>query len=106
MRPEYKRSDFGDMVRGKYAKRIRESTNVIVLDPEVAKAFPDDEAVNKALRGLISHSFIRTGEITPQDKKDTCEASRRLRRVVARSTEWALEHRSELKDFAIRSAAL
>ncbi len=54
MRPSYKRSDFGDMVRGKYAKRIRESTNVIVLDPEVAKAFPNDEAVNNALRGLIS----------------------------------------------------
>ena len=52
-RPEYKRSDFGELVRGKYAKRIRESTNVIVLDPEVAKAFPNDEAVNSALRGLI-----------------------------------------------------
>lgn len=53
-RPEYKRSDFGKMVRAKYAKRIQESTNVIVLDPEVAKAFPNDEAVNNALRGLIS----------------------------------------------------
>ena len=53
LRPEYKRSDFGELVRGKYAKRIRESTNVIVLDPRVAKAFPNDEAVNNALRGLI-----------------------------------------------------
>jgi hypothetical protein len=53
-RPEYKRSDFGEIVRGKYAKRIRESTNIVVLDPEVAKAFPNAEAVNKALRGLIS----------------------------------------------------
>ena len=52
-RPEYKQSDFGDLVRGKYAKRIRESTNVIVLDPQVAKVFPNDEAVNNALRGLI-----------------------------------------------------
>jgi hypothetical protein len=52
-RPEYKRSDFGELVRGKYAKRIRESTNVIVLDPQVAKVFPNDEAVNNALRGLI-----------------------------------------------------
>ena len=56
MRPEYKRSDFGEIVRGKYAKRIRESTNVVILEPEVAKAFPNDEAVNKALRGLISPS--------------------------------------------------
>jgi hypothetical protein len=52
-RPEYKRSDFGELVRGKYAKRIRKSTNVIVLDPQVAKIFPNDEAVNNALRGLI-----------------------------------------------------
>jgi len=51
---EYKRSDLGELVRGKYAKRIRESTNVVVLDPQVAKAFPNDEAVNSALRGLIS----------------------------------------------------
>ena len=50
---EYKRSDLGELVRGKYAKRIRESTNVVVLDPQVAKAFPNDEAVNNALRGLI-----------------------------------------------------
>lgn len=53
-RPEYKRSDLGQLLRGKYAKRIRESTNVIVLDPEVAKVFPNDKAVNRALRGLIS----------------------------------------------------
>lgn len=51
--PEYKRSDLGELVRGKYAKRIRESTNIVVLDPQVAKIFPNDEAVNNALRGLI-----------------------------------------------------
>lgn len=55
-RPEYKRADLRELVRGKYAKRIRESTNVIVLDPKVAKAFPNDEAVNNALRGLIGLS--------------------------------------------------
>jgi len=53
LRPEYKRSDFSELVRGKYANRIRKSTNVIVLDPQVAKVFPNDEAVNNALRGLI-----------------------------------------------------
>jgi hypothetical protein len=52
-RPEYKRSDFGELVRGKYANRIRKSTNVIVLDPQVAKVFPNDKAVNDALRQLI-----------------------------------------------------
>jgi hypothetical protein len=53
LRPEYKRSDFGELVRGKYASRIQKSTNVIVLDPQVAKVFPNDEAVNNALRGLM-----------------------------------------------------
>ena len=53
LRPEYKRSDFITLERGKYAARIAEETNVIVLDPEVAKAFPNDKAVNDALRGLL-----------------------------------------------------
>ena len=53
LRPEYKRSDFGKMVRGKYATRIAAATNVVVLEPEVAEAFPNDEAVNEALRSLI-----------------------------------------------------
>ena len=52
-RPEYKRSDLGELVRGKYASRIRASTNVVLLDPEVAKVFPNDKAVNDALLGLI-----------------------------------------------------
>ena len=51
MRSSYKRSDFKTIERGKYAARLRQSTNVIVLDSEVAKVF--HEAVNKALRGLI-----------------------------------------------------
>lgn len=55
-RREYKRSDLGGLVRGKYARRIRESTNVIVLDPQVAKFFPNDRAVNKALRKLLATS--------------------------------------------------
>ena len=58
--PEYKRSDLGQLVRGKYAKRIRESTSVVVLDPQVAKAFPNDEAVNKALRELIGLNRSRS----------------------------------------------
>ena len=58
--PEYKRADLGALVRGKYVKRIRESTNVIVLDPQVAKVFRNDEAVNNALRNLIETNRSRT----------------------------------------------
>lgn len=54
LRNEYKRSDFSTpLVRGKYAKRLHESSNVIVLNPEVAEAFPNEEAVNTALLSLI-----------------------------------------------------
>ncbi|MEO6022106.1 MAG: hypothetical protein ABIP64_03130 [Burkholderiales bacterium] len=53
LRPEYERSDLGKMIRGKYAKRMTASSNVIVLRPEVARAFPNDEAVNDALASLI-----------------------------------------------------
>ncbi|OPY69611.1 MAG: hypothetical protein A4E57_01097 [Syntrophorhabdaceae bacterium PtaU1.Bin034] len=54
LRTEYKRSDFpGGLVRGKYAKRMKESSNIIVLRPEVAEAFPNEEAVNNALLSLI-----------------------------------------------------
>ena len=53
LRPGYQTSDFATLVRGKYAQRVLEATNVVVLDPKVAKAFPNDRAVNKALRGLL-----------------------------------------------------
>ena len=68
---EYKRSDLGELVRGKYAKRIRESTNVVVLDPQVAKAFPNDEAVNKALRGLIGSSSVSARSSSKRKRKST-----------------------------------
>ena len=46
--------DFGQDVRGKYAQRYTEGTNVVVLEPDVAEFFPDHESVNEALRSLIS----------------------------------------------------
>jgi len=54
LRAEYNLSDFpAPMVRGKYAKRLKESSNIVVLNPEVAKVFPNEEAVNSALLSLI-----------------------------------------------------
>ena len=52
LRPEY---DFSQMksVRGKYVSRYREGTNLVLLDPDVAAAFPDAKAVNDALRLLL-----------------------------------------------------
>jgi hypothetical protein len=54
LRETYSRSDFPDgFVRGKYAKRLKESSNIIVLRPDVAEVFPNEEAVNNALLSLI-----------------------------------------------------
>ena len=55
MRSEYKLSDFKSKgVRGKYYKRIMaEGTNVVLLDPDVQKAFPDSTTVNEALRSIL-----------------------------------------------------
>lgn len=50
MRPEY---DFTGGVRGKYAERFAEGSNVVVLAPDVAAAFPTAESVNDALRALL-----------------------------------------------------
>jgi hypothetical protein len=50
MRAEY---DFSKGVRGKYAKRYAEGTNVVVLEPDIAREFPTTESVNEALRSLI-----------------------------------------------------
>ena len=53
LRDEYPEELIKSGVRGKYAKRYAEGTNVVLLDPDVAKAFPTSESVNKALRSLI-----------------------------------------------------
>jgi hypothetical protein len=54
MRAEYRREDFGVLVRGKYAARLKAATNIVVLWPEVARAFPNGDAVNGALMSLIN----------------------------------------------------
>jgi len=45
--------DFSQGVRGKYAQRYSEGTNLVALSPDVAEFFPDSEAVNAALRALV-----------------------------------------------------
>ena len=50
LRPEY---DFSNAVRGKYFQRYQEGSNVILLDPDVARSFKDSGSVNRALRLLL-----------------------------------------------------
>jgi hypothetical protein len=56
LRPEYDLSKLKGGVRGKYAQRYKEGTNLVLLEPEVAEVFPDDESVNRALRLLMEIS--------------------------------------------------
>ncbi len=53
LRPEYDLSQLKGGVRGKYAERCRAGSNVVVLAPDVARVFPNEDAVNEALRLLI-----------------------------------------------------
>lgn len=63
LRPEY---DLHELlkggVRGKYVSRYRAGTNLVLLDPDVAKAFPDDAAVNEALRLVIRLTEVQRGK--------------------------------------------
>ncbi len=63
LRPEY---DLHELlkggVRGKYVARYRAGTNLVLLDPDVAKAFPDEAAVNEALRLVIRLTEVQRGK--------------------------------------------
>ncbi|MEL6491036.1 MAG: hypothetical protein AAFV85_12740 [Cyanobacteria bacterium J06634_6] len=53
LRPEYDFSQMTGGVKGKYVERYQTGTNVVLLDPDVASAFPTDASVNEALRLLL-----------------------------------------------------
>ena len=68
MRAEYRREDLGKGVRGKYLERVSKGTNLVLLNDEVAKAFPTGEAVNEALMGLLALTE-QTARITSRSKR-------------------------------------
>lgn len=70
LRPEYRREDLGTGVRGKYLESHRSGANIVVLSPDVAEAFPTEEAVNTALRSLM--------ELANRTVKPAKRAGRRL----------------------------
>ena len=53
LRPKYDETLLKNGIRGKYAKQYAAGTNIVRLDPDVASAFPDEEAVNEALRLVL-----------------------------------------------------
>jgi len=73
LRPEY---DMHELLRGgvqgKYVDRYRAGTNLVLLDPDVAQAFPDETAVNEALRLVMRLTEIQRGK-----KETAADAGRR-----------------------------
>ncbi len=61
LRAEYRREDLGPGIRGKYFESYKRGTNLVLISPDVAKAFPTEDAVNDALRSLIKIARKSTG---------------------------------------------
>lgn len=68
--PELKRETLGIGVRGKYLKHFMQGSNVVVLKPEIQKAFPTSEAVNKALTSLLAFAH-ETQNLTGRSDRAT-----------------------------------
>lgn len=75
MRKEYRREDLGRGVRGKYYREYMKGTNLVLLQPEVAQAFPTSEAVNEALLSLI--------QVANRSANPTTRSTRTRRRRAA-----------------------
>ena len=61
LRPEYNLSKLKSGVLGKYYERTKAGTNLVLVDPDLAKAFPDADSVNRALRALLEASRATKG---------------------------------------------
>ncbi len=66
--PEFKRDQLGKGVRGKYLKHFIQGSNVVVLQPEILKAFPTSEAVNKALASMLAFAH-ETQDLTARSSR-------------------------------------
>lgn len=82
LRPEY---DFASMrggVRGKYYAQFKKGTNVVLLEPDVAEAFPTEDAVNEALRGVLhtTRAVRRNGGLPNESLQPSERISKRGRR--------------------------
>ena len=85
LRAEYDFASMGDGVRGKYYERFRADVNLVLLEPDIAKAFPTDRAVNAALRGVMRASKPPRRRTKPPNNRMQLTRSRKSRRVRPRS---------------------
>jgi hypothetical protein len=84
LRPEY---DFANMtggVRGKYVERYRAGTNIVLLEPDVAAAFPNAESVNTALRELLNRRAPNAPKYNfPDTEEGRAQTADVIRRKIA-----------------------
>jgi len=80
LRPEYDFSKMKLVGRGIYAERYRSGTNLVLLEPDVRKAFPDDESINQALRAIAKAAQSKASRARKAPARNRREASR-LRRA-------------------------
>ena len=91
-------------VRGKYIARLRKGSNLVLLDPEVAVAFPSAEAVNEALRGVLNttRAVRDKGGLSNRALQSTSRAFTRARRRQAEPARLAADRRRPLGAFTRR----
>jgi len=77
MRAEYDFSQLKGGVRGKYYSKAKVGTNLVLIDPDLAKVFPDGESVNRALRLLLdtAHDATVAGQRSRQRPKKALQSS-------------------------------
>jgi hypothetical protein len=81
LRPEYDFTSMKGGVRGKYAVRTREATNIVLIEPEVTEAFPTERAVNEALKGVLNttRAVRNTGGLPNKALQPTSRAKRKAK---------------------------
>lgn len=82
LRPEYDLATLKNRVKGKYAEKYEGGTNLVLLAPDVAQAFPDSESVNKALRVLLDASLAALLVDVAQRLNDARGAGEGMRRLT------------------------
>jgi hypothetical protein len=75
MRAEYKRSDFKKLERGKFYKQVTTKSNVVILQPQIAEAFPNSEIVNETLSNLLTLAK-RSSRAKPRAKQPRGKVAR------------------------------
>ena len=75
LRPEYDLTKLRKAVRGKYYKQAMTGTNLVLVDPDLAKVFPDSASVNRALRVLCDAA----GKSAPPSRRPTKKSAHRKR---------------------------